>query len=798
MMFDTSLKDALQGIRAYQSEEVATNKSVEEIFYEKLQAYGFNLTELREFLEADGNIAVAACAGAGKTTALVLRVIYDFIRGKYIIDDVYYDDKGNAIAYKRNAKVLVSTFLKTGAVEIKQRFMEWCEKLGVSGIDYSTITFTTLHAELYSALKAIGVKGTIWENTGDVVRLTMQHFNIHNRNSRSSKANTIEDVSDMQSIFTYYRNWLDDTRYKHPLMEDYGLDAATLEAAVKWYIEYISLQGAVDFEMLEELLYQYMQKNPDLYTFLAKRYDFVYVDEFQDTSQLQYAVLRPYFDGAKRTIVIGDDDQTIYSWRGSDIDIIVKQYARDYNPTVIKLSVNYRCGNNILQAVVPSISINTKRIPKTLTAAREGGTVFVNTDAEKNLKLFIDGITDDLAMGRTVAVLSRTNADLLVPTILLEMFTTIKFALSKNVSLGTKIPRMIFGVMDLLTGRYTEEFPRLLKGFFTYKNYNEVEHLCNILSSNPQMTLFDIPIEDCKQSLPGIYPFLAGLFAHYGDGDDAGKRCAYKYMLHWYNKSIFVKDNSFHIKARELSRFMIMLIDNVEFLGNKPFSVISELFRKELPDRLLARTKYKDTTLTTKCMLTTVHECKGKEWDSVYIWNDNDGTFPVILANNNDKSTYEEERRLHYIAWTRARTKLVILADINRLSPFLLECNLTGAGIENAGDLLNRRDNNVMQVHNANKPIEDNVNFSITEDAFYIVFNKVLDSKDSEEKAILQWYAANGALNELSSFWYDYTKSKKAEDETVTYAEILQLIRYSGKNRESVLQQVRTNNEMQS
>ena len=794
----SGLSSAISSITAYNSmpQGVTTKREPKEVFYEKLSEMGFNLGELRDFLENPHSILALACAGAGKTTALVLRIIYDYINGEYIVDDVVYDSNGVAVPIKRNARILVSTFLKTGATEIKQRFVEWCSKLNVTGVDLNNITFTTLHAELFAALRAMGLKGKIWENTGDVVRLTMQHFNIRNKVSFNGggKVIPIEEVSDVQSIFTYYRNWLDDTRYAHPLMEDYGLTPALLDTAVKWYIDYITLQQAFDFETLEELLYKYMKENPNVYDFLAKRYDYVYVDEFQDISQLQYAVLRPYFDGAKRTIVIGDDDQTIYSWRGSDINIIVKQYPKDYSPEIVRLSVNYRCGCNILNAVIPSIEQNTCRTEKTLSAFKQGGEIVIDTDSAKNPIAFLRSISEEIAMGKTVAVISRTNADLLVPTILLELFSTIQFGMSKNISIGTKIPRMIFGVTDLLTKGWIAEDDysmKLLKGFFGYNANKDIGKLDSVLKSNPAMSILDLALEDCRVSLPTIYPFLVDLHMHYGDGGDYGLRNAYTYMLRYYVNNVFVKNNSFHIKARELAEFVIMLINTDDFLGNKSFDIVEHTLKKELAERLLARSKYKtdNNTVTAKCALTTVHECKGKEWDTVYIWNDNEGTFPVKLSNNEDITNFEEERRLHYIAWTRARTKLIVLTDPTKPSPFLLECVLTGDGVIGAANLSLHKQKNVMRVQT--KPTmyySDDYKVVVSTASFAKVFADILEGPDNEEKRALTVYAQKGALQALAELWVDYTHNK-VDTETITYAQLRKLIIFSG--QETMLAKVK-------
>lgn len=670
-----SLLDAINKLSVYDtSTNINSNNTTcvntSEQFLAKLCTLGYNLDELKPILESDFNLVITACAGAGKTTAVILKVLYDYVCGRYTIIDTAPD----GTQYKRCARILVSTFLKTGAEDLARQFDGWRNILGITGITTENVTFTTLHAEFYAALRCMGVSIDICTDTDNIIRQCMRVYSIHNTTTRArAKQASIEEVSDIEGIFSYYRNRLDNSRYTHPLMEDYGLSKEALTAAVKYYLDTLTQLGKFDFEMLEELLYDYMYKNPAVWNTLSKRFDYIFIDEFQDVSQLQYAVLQPYITGAKRTIVIGDDDQCIYSWRGGDNNILLHQFMQEHNAERLTLSTNYRCGADILTAVIPSIEKNKNRFDKTLQAANTGGTIKLITYDRKAIGTIIESIKNDVGNDYTVGILSRTNADLLVPTIAFELFAPeINYAVSNGVSLGTKLSRMVFGSMDLFDKRYNDGFGSILRDLFPPKASMSIKHLTTLMVANPQMTIFDVDDSTYYKTMPGIAPLMCKLKAYYYSTAGDGKRKAYMYLLRYMSTNLFDRDTSFCIKGRYLTNFVYDLLAN-GFMEDKSFTELSNLFNSELPARIETHRR-KSAYVPTSCTLSTVHDSKGKEWDSVYIWNDSMGTFPVKLVAGLTQETYEEERRLHYIAWTRPRKQLTVLYDANNPSPFLTEC----------------------------------------------------------------------------------------------------------------------------
>ncbi|MBQ2176959.1 MAG: UvrD-helicase domain-containing protein, partial [Alphaproteobacteria bacterium] len=371
-----SMFSAIQSVGTAASTDVDTMESRSQEFCNKLAAIGVNTAELKEIFECNGNSLIVSGAGSGKTTALVLKILHDLYCG-YCYKTVEIPSVTGDNYVKVTANILVTTFLKSGAEDLKRSFFEWAERLNIRGFDSSKIVFKTLHAEVYQALVAMtGIKPEIVADGQKYIRAVMKKYGIRSVLSRSRTV-TLEEIRDIECILSYARNRLDDEKYSHPLMSDYKLDSTVLEAIIKDTKLQRQLEQVSDYEDMQELLLDALKKYPNVRSNIASRYDYIYCDEFQDTSQLQYAILEYYIDGAKRITAIGDDDQCIYSWRGSDINIITKFFIADFEPCVFRLMTNYRCKSNILNAVVPSITKNVNRVEKSLKAYKDGGTVDV-------------------------------------------------------------------------------------------------------------------------------------------------------------------------------------------------------------------------------------------------------------------------------------------------------------------------------------------------------------------------------------------------------------------------------------
>lgn len=636
-------------------------------FYERLEELGVNLSELKDILESENSLLAISGAGAGKTTGIVLKIWRDILAGK-MVNYKLVDTPNGKQQIAVPARILVSTFLNSGAKEIQSAFFEWGRKLGVTGYDASNLQFRTIHAEVMDALRAMGVGVRIMDSTTDFVKSLMSKYHIRAVTATSRQA-TMEEVNDISSLLSFARNRLDELRYAHPLMSDYRLTPQLLAHMLEDFQNFRRSTGEQDFEDVQEMLVEGVKINPDVAKVIANRYDYIHLDEAQDTSQLQYKLLSAYFQGVKGMFVWGDDDQTIYSWRASDSKIITKHFQEDFELELKMLSTNYRCSSNILNFVKPCIEQNTNRFPKELKAFKEGGEVHLVYN--KDINAIIQGVKDDLLNVGKVALLARTNADLLVPALILELDGTIEFGLSKSVNMNNRLARQVFGIMDLVTKRLTNEFESYFKLFLARYNWQEAKKLYDVLKMNRNMSIFTIPAEDLRSSVPALAPFLLGLRT----ANDHSDVEAYLYILGVMEKTAYAGSSQYAQKARDLLSLVQTLILEHKDLKELSLFQLDTLFNDTLPERLNRRIKYgKDTFVK----LTTIHEAKGKEWDSVYVWNVIEGNMPSMVGNRDiTPEEYEEERRVFYIAGTRAKLKITYITDKNRMSPFLKECDMT-------------------------------------------------------------------------------------------------------------------------
>ena len=680
--------------------------AVEE-FYKRLEKEGFNLEELKDILECEDNLLIVSAAGAGKTTTLILKILRDIVAGK-LLREVEFEGKTVYVL----KKVLVCTFLKTGAKDIADKFDEFVKKLKIKNISSKKkeFKFSTIDSEVYAALRegtklpnGATLKITIGEEhqLNSCLREACNYYKIRSNSSKSySKRMTEEELGDISCLLSYTRSRLDNLRFSHPIMPEYNLGEIELKGIIEQYNQNKIAKGIQDFGDLEDALYDHIKKSPKAVEFLKNRYDYVYIDEFQDTSQLQYAILEPYLKGAERMLILGDEDQCIYSWRGSDIDLILNRVEKDYNPTVKKLSVNRRCAKTILNAVVPSIEQNTLRHDKELKASKDGGEIDIVIDG--GVQSFSNYIKEDMLQGRTVGVLGRTNADLIVPAMVLLVEGYKSFSIPKQCKLTDGAAQNIIGVLTLLTKQHTNDFERLLKLFLKKNNEWQATKLCDVLSTSRDYTLFNLPLEDIQYSAPDLFYVIRGIRRYcsinpYTKAIEGDPVKAYIYLLDIMQEDVYNTNSIYAQRARDLCYYIKKLLLEHEKFKNMDIFELETLFIYQYPKLFEERQpkkpirkkdslgRWHDEEVTQEKVhieLKTVHDAKGKEWDNVYIWNNVNGCFPNSVGNRElTDGEFEEERRVHYIAWTRPKKKLVVFTRSDVDGGFLEECDLTEAKI---------------------------------------------------------------------------------------------------------------------
>lgn len=633
-----------------------------------IASYGFEMDQIKEVLKVKGNQLIISCAGSGKTTTMIFKILYDLKSGR---STRLIDVNNNSVRVPD--KIWVCTFLKTGADELESSLIKWSRKLNCPDVS-KAISFSTLHAEFKRSLLALGVDYTIISDK-DNMSLLKKVIEPLGLVSAEGKNLNSEDYQNLVSALSYTRNRLDGKRYLRNIYDDLNITKPIVDAILSNWKKERHAKKMVDFEDLQEILYNacYKENNEEVINYLSNRYSFIYIDEAQDISQIQYALLKIYGSRAKQVVAIGDDDQTIYSWRGSFNGIITKEFSEDFMPTRSDLSVNFRCPENILNAVLPSISKNTSRFPKSIKAFNKGGILRYGEFSSYKLMLqkLGDLVYDDILKGMNVAILCRVNSDGLMPALIFDRLDKFSYSISGDgMTLDSYIGRMVINILKLFTEKYSNAVKSSLN-MLTYKGYS-VNSLLRVCANN-KLSFWDIDVADLSYSCPDIANILISWRRY---RENSGDVEALRYVLEFYRTSVFVKDTQFNSVVRSVITSVESLLDYYDYDTVDDF--LYELY--DINDRLKAR---KRVLRNVKVRIATVHEFKGKEADSVYIWNDSENTFPHSKCDLDDLEEVEEERRVHYIACTRATKISTIMSRKGSVGSFVKEMDLSKA--ENIG-----------------------------------------------------------------------------------------------------------------
>lgn len=634
-----------------------------DLMIENLKKMGFNMSQLEDVIRVKGNQLIISIAGSGKTTGLIFKISFDITTG-----EATRIAKVNGNEIRVLDRIWVCTFLKSGADELKSKLSLWQRKLGLMDTSDS-MAFSTLHAEFKRALTALGVTTNIIDssvNSKNLKKVVSKYALEYDGKPLNS-----DMLRDLESAFTYTRNRLDEKRYNRGIYQELDIGPTIIDAMLREWKSMRMDLGCVDFEDLQELLYHecIVKNNIDVINFLRNRYNYIYVDEFQDTSQIQYALLKIYASGAKKIVAIGDDDQTIYSWRGSYNKIITDEFAKDFNPTISNLSVNYRCPNNILDAIKSSLEKNENRFKKELKSYNTGGLFRVGAYSSYKgmVECLSDMIYEDVKANKSVAVLCRVNSDGLLPALMLDRLGKFQYTISGDgMTLDSYIGRSVVNIAKLFTEKSSLAVSNTLS-MLTWNKYsiNNIMKVCK----NNKISFWEIPDKDLGYSCPDIAEKLK-MWKQWRQafGDIEALRMIYYY----FRTEVFVKDNQYNTVCKSV-------ISSIETMLSISKSDNVEDFLEELDsinERLKARKKKFNGS---KVRIATVHEFKGKEADSVYVWNDSVDIFPHKDCDLEDEEELEEERRVHYIACTRARKINTILYVKNKPGMFLQEMDLSNA-----------------------------------------------------------------------------------------------------------------------
>lgn len=364
----------------------------------------------------------------------------------------------------------------------------------------------------------------------------------------------------------------------------------------------------------------------------------------------------------------------IYSFRGSDSRILAEEFDNDFRPTISELSVNWRCPTNILNPVIPSIHMNADSASQKIVASREGGEFKAYTFA--NYKLMLQQLKEDLQRDMNdnmkAVILCRTNYDGMVPAFMLESDRHFNFSISDSkMTMDSPLPKSIIGMTSLFTERSSPAVERSLKLLLPRRLQWGVNELVKVLKLNNK-SIWDLDIDDLDYSCPYLVDFVKAvrkiLFVN-GKRDKSMEIDAYRFVLFYLMQNVYAGDSTYSEGARAFIEAILFLIDSNSFKTIYDFLEETEYLNDKLNGRI--------GKSNVAVQIATVHEYKGKECDSVYVWNDSDGVFPSSKCDVGVEEQLNEERRVHYIACTRAKKREHIYCMTSKVGMFVNEMDLT-------------------------------------------------------------------------------------------------------------------------
>jgi DNA helicase-2/ATP-dependent DNA helicase PcrA len=597
-----------------------------------------NDSQLEAVRVIDGPILILAGAGSGKTRTITSRLAY-------LIGEVGIDP----------ANTLTLTFTNKAASEMRERALNILKEADIK-IVYPPL-LCTFHKFGLLFLKfhigRLGRKNNFIVIDGDDKKRIIKSFE-----ADISSSFAANEISRFKNSFVTPKMAIAQADLKN-----YKIIASIYDR----YEEYLLQNNLVDFDDLLTLTYKILDENDDLREQTSKRYQYIMVDEYQDTNDLQYKLLRQLCFSHSNICVVGDDDQSIYGWRGANIKNILEFAQMFDNTKVIKLEYNYRSTDEILRCANELIEHNRSRLGKVLKSTIGGGKAaqFIESSDENQeasavaskVKKLIDGGVNP----RNIAILYRINAlsrsleeglnRLRIP---FKMIGGVKFYERAEIKDLISYFRIITNPHDDFSFKRIINRPKRGLGKTTLEKIEKLAHdnrlsIYAFIQGNKE----EIESIASKKSYVQLEEFLDNLDALSKIADNA----AYD-LIDEVERAFGIKE---YYKALPDAYDRVLNID--EFFGlfrdyikqNQNASI--DMFLNEI-----SLSSDQDQIDSESINIMSVHASKGLEFEHLFVIGLEEGFFPLV----GEGSDIEEERRLGYVAITRAKKELTLSYSASR------------------------------------------------------------------------------------------------------------------------------------
>ena len=608
-----------------------------------------NENQLKAILKTQGAVMVIAGAGSGKTRVLTNRIAY-LIAEKNVLE----------------SNILAITFTNKAAKEMKERIYslvgETSKYIWINTFHSMCVRILRQHIDLLGYNKNFTILDTseqkiIIKNIVKELNLSEDSYQPNNiLKIISNSKNSMISVNKMkaQARFGFMKN----------VAEIY-----------EYYQKYLKKNSVLDFDDLMLKTIVLFEKHPEVLAIYQNKFEYIHVDEYQDTNVIQYKLIKMLSEVHKNICIVGDDDQSIYSWRGACSDNIIN-FEKDYEDVeVIFLDQNYRSNSTILDAANAVIKNNTDRKDKALWSENKGGdkiTVYSaandKDETDDIAKKILDLKAQDIDY-KDIAILYRANYlsrsmenSCMVFGIPYKLIGSLKFLqrqeirdllaymnviVNRNDEFSLRriinVPKRGIGASSMAKiDNYAEQYGLSL--FEALKNIDMIGVSKKIITNIHLLTQLIEKYSQTEQY--SIEDLIVGIYK------DSGYESMLKESADAYAESRIENISELVSSAKQFSSMNDNLID-----------FISEMSLTSDAD---------DENEDDSVVLSTVHAAKGLEYRVVFIMGLEENLFPSIRdaeSSEDERNKMEEERRLAYVAITRAKEKL-FMSYANRRMQF--------------------------------------------------------------------------------------------------------------------------------
>ena len=608
-----------------------------------------NENQLKAILKTQGAVMVIAGAGSGKTRVLTNRIAY-LIAEKNVLE----------------SNILAITFTNKAAKEMKERIYslvgETSKYIWINTFHSMCVRILRQHIDLLGYNKNFTILDTSEQKT--IIKNIVKELNLSEDSYQPN--NILKIISNSKNSMISVNETKAQARF--------GFMKNVAEI-YEYYQKYLKKNSVLDFDDLMLKTIVLFEKHPEVLAIYQNKFEYIHVDEYQDTNVIQYKLIKMLSEVHKNICVVGDDDQSIYSWRGACSDNIIN-FEKDYEDVeVIFLDQNYRSNSTILDAANAVIKNNTDRKDKALWSENKGGdkiTVYAATNDKDETDDIAKKVLDLKAQGvdyKNIAILYRANYlsrsmenSCMAFGIPYKLIGSLKFLqrqeirdllaymnviVNRNDEFSLRriinVPKRGIGASSMAKiDNYAEQYGLSL--FEALKNIDMIGVSKKIITNIHLLTQLIEKYSQTEQY--SIEDLIVGIYK------DSGYESMLKESADAYAESRIENISELVSSAKQFSSMNDNLID-----------FISEMSLTSDAD---------DENEDDSVVLSTVHAAKGLEYRVVFIMGLEENLFPSIRdaeSSEDECNKMEEERRLAYVAITRAKEKL-FMSYANRRMQF--------------------------------------------------------------------------------------------------------------------------------